>query len=338
MAGSACSTASPTQSTHDNSLSSARSSASSATREGIPPRNSPGAEAPPRRRPRPAPSPMRRPSLPPATSPRSSGASAPPSPRASCRPAIPSQHVTSLDDRVSHQVVSPMPSPIGGGGADRQTRGPLSASSSHSPRRHRDVHSSRPARHSDRPAAGLRSHRLPTSSTSTSPGSSAATSGRTYEAGTIDLDLQDELAAAANMPRIGSMFIRLTLQLRLFVTIFGLNYRYPTDEIVADDQRILVEIRRHDPDGAVSAGAAKSITARASCSPISRPIEWPDHIRTSGVLTACPPQQRCRGCSDSNAIAVDTVPARSQTTEHVRRRRRPARRTMPGLFDVRRRI
>src|SRR4029079_19022930 len=39
------------------------------------------------------------------------------------------------------------------------------------------------------------------------------------------------------------------------------------------------------------------------------------------------------------AIAVDTVPARSQTTEHVRRRRRPACRTMPGLADVcRRRI
>jgi DNA-binding GntR family transcriptional regulator len=81
--------------------------------------------------------------------------------------------------------------------------------------------------------------------------------GRTYECGQIDLDLQDELAVAANMPRIGSMFIRLTLQLRLFVAIFGLNYRYPTDEIVADDQWILVEIRRRDPAGAVSAWRSK---------------------------------------------------------------------------------
>jgi DNA-binding GntR family transcriptional regulator len=81
--------------------------------------------------------------------------------------------------------------------------------------------------------------------------------GRVYEASTIDLDIQDELAAASNMPRIGSMFIRLTLQLRLFVTIFGLSYRYPTDEIVADDQRILEEIQRHDPDGAVSAWRSK---------------------------------------------------------------------------------
>ena len=53
------------------------------------------------------------------------------------------------------------------------------------------------------------------------------------------------------------MFIRLTLQLRLFVTIFGLNYRYPTDEIVADDQQFLLEIRRHDPDAAVSAWRSK---------------------------------------------------------------------------------
>ena len=49
------------------------------------------------------------------------------------------------------------------------------------------------------------------------------------------------------MPRIGSMFVRLTLQLRLFLAIFGLSYRYPTDEIVADDDRILTEIRRRDP-------------------------------------------------------------------------------------------
>ena len=97
--------------------------------------------------------------------------------------------------------------------------------------------------------------------------------GRTYEAGIIDLDLQDELAAAANMPRIGSMFIRLTLQLRLFVAIFGLNYRYPTDEIVADDQRILVEIRRHDPDGAVSAWRSKIDNCARFMLTHLRPIE-----------------------------------------------------------------
>jgi DNA-binding GntR family transcriptional regulator len=49
------------------------------------------------------------------------------------------------------------------------------------------------------------------------------------------------------------MFVRLTLQLRLFLAIFGLSYRYPTDEIVADDRRILAEIRRRDPEAAVEA-------------------------------------------------------------------------------------
>jgi DNA-binding GntR family transcriptional regulator len=75
------------------------------------------------------------------------------------------------------------------------------------------------------------------------------------------------------MPRIGSMFSRLTLQLRLFVTIFGLDYRYPTDEIVADDQRILVEIRRHDPDGAVSAWRCKIDNCARFMLTHLRPIE-----------------------------------------------------------------
>jgi DNA-binding GntR family transcriptional regulator len=59
------------------------------------------------------------------------------------------------------------------------------------------------------------------------------------------------------MPRIGSMFVRLTLQLRLFLAIFGLSYRYPTAEIVADDLRILTEIRRRDPEAAVDAWRGK---------------------------------------------------------------------------------
>ncbi|MFI6674060.1 helix-turn-helix domain-containing protein [Kribbella sp. NPDC050470] len=77
------------------------------------------------------------------------------------------------------------------------------------------------------------------------------------EAGAIDLDLQDELAQAAAMPRVGWMFIRLTLQLRIFITIFGLSYRYPTGEILADDRRILDEIRHRDPDAAVAAWRSK---------------------------------------------------------------------------------
>jgi DNA-binding GntR family transcriptional regulator len=78
------------------------------------------------------------------------------------------------------------------------------------------------------------------------------------EASAIDLDLQDELARAAAMPRLASMFIRLTLQLRMFDAIFGLNYQYPTDEILADEHRILTEIRRQDPVAAVEAWRNKT--------------------------------------------------------------------------------
>jgi DNA-binding GntR family transcriptional regulator/transposase len=73
----------------------------------------------------------------------------------------------------------------------------------------------------------------------------------------LDLDVQDELARAAETSRIEAMFVRLTLQLRLFVTAMGLNYQYPVDEIVTDDARILDAIRDRDPDAAVAAWRRK---------------------------------------------------------------------------------
>ncbi|MFD5128855.1 helix-turn-helix domain-containing protein [Streptomyces olindensis] len=81
--------------------------------------------------------------------------------------------------------------------------------------------------------------------------------GLASEACMIDLDLQDELAQAAAMPRMSSMFVHLSVQLRIFVAIFGLDFRYPTDEIVADDHRILHELRRRDPVAAVAAWRIK---------------------------------------------------------------------------------
>ena len=74
----------------------------------------------------------------------------------------------------------------------------------------------------------------------------------------LDLDVQDELARAADMPRIEAMFVRLTLQLRLFVTLMGLHYQYPLDGILSDDTRILDAIRAHDPDAAVAAWRSKT--------------------------------------------------------------------------------
>ena len=74
----------------------------------------------------------------------------------------------------------------------------------------------------------------------------------------LDLDVQDELARAAEMPRIEAMFVRLTLQLRLFVPLMGLHYKYPVDGILSDDTRILDAIRAHDPDAAVAAWRSKT--------------------------------------------------------------------------------
>jgi DNA-binding GntR family transcriptional regulator/transposase len=75
--------------------------------------------------------------------------------------------------------------------------------------------------------------------------------------GSLDLDVQDELARAADMPRFEAMFVRLTLQLRLFITLMGLSYQYPVDGIVADNTRILEAIRARDPDAAVAAWRSK---------------------------------------------------------------------------------
>jgi DNA-binding GntR family transcriptional regulator len=81
--------------------------------------------------------------------------------------------------------------------------------------------------------------------------------GWTAEAYLLDLDFQNEIARAASMPRIGWMFVQLSLQLRLFVAIIGLDYQYPTGEIVRDGQRILDTIRGSDVEAAVAAWRAK---------------------------------------------------------------------------------
>jgi DNA-binding GntR family transcriptional regulator len=81
--------------------------------------------------------------------------------------------------------------------------------------------------------------------------------GLTHEAYKLDLEVQDELARTAAMPRIGWMFVQLTLQLRLFTKVLGLQYQYPVAEIITDDRRIVDEIRCKDPAAAVDAWRSK---------------------------------------------------------------------------------
>ncbi|HCS56227.1 MAG TPA: hypothetical protein DIW80_02160 [Gordonia polyisoprenivorans] len=84
-----------------------------------------------------------------------------------------------------------------------------------------------------------------------------ARENRISESDSADLDMQDELAYAADMPRIATMFVRLTLQLRLFVPLMGVDYAYPIDGIVADNSRIVDAIRARDPEAAVAAWRRK---------------------------------------------------------------------------------
>ncbi|MFC9363004.1 helix-turn-helix domain-containing protein [Rhodococcus sp. NPDC057014] len=66
--------------------------------------------------------------------------------------------------------------------------------------------------------------------------------------GDADIRWQDAVAHAADMPRIEKMFVRLSLQLRMFVSILGLDYAYSVDDIVADDTAILDALRSQDPE------------------------------------------------------------------------------------------
>lgn len=67
-------------------------------------------------------------------------------------------------------------------------------------------------------------------------------------AGDADIRWQDAVAHAADMPRIEKIFVRLSLQLRMFISILGLDYAYAVDEIVSDDTEILKALRNQDPD------------------------------------------------------------------------------------------
>ncbi|WP_246221995.1 MULTISPECIES: GntR family transcriptional regulator [Gordonia] len=75
--------------------------------------------------------------------------------------------------------------------------------------------------------------------------------------GALDLDLQDELARAADMPRIEAMFTRLTLQIRLFAAALGISYQHPVDGILVDDSKVLDAIGNSDQEAAIAAWREK---------------------------------------------------------------------------------
>ena len=141
-------------------------------------------------------------------------------------------------------------------------------------------------------------------------GSSAATnSGAPTEACRNRLELQDELAVGGDHAPDRIDVHPPHPPIATLCHDFRLNYRYPTDEIVADDQRILVESGATIRTEPSAPGAAKSTTARAHAHPsppdrVTGPHSYawrPDRVPASTTVP--------RVFWTQTAIAVNTVPA-----------------------------
>lgn len=74
----------------------------------------------------------------------------------------------------------------------------------------------------------------------------ASRTGDSWITGEADLSFQDAIADSVAMRRISTMFKRLTVQLRMFVAIMGLDYAYSVDAMVDEDSALLAAIIRRD--------------------------------------------------------------------------------------------
>ncbi|TPQ15590.1 GntR family transcriptional regulator [Streptomyces sporangiiformans] len=70
--------------------------------------------------------------------------------------------------------------------------------------------------------------------------------GDVWATGEADLRFQDSLADSVEMRRIPTMFRRLTMQLRFFISVMGLDYAYSVDDMIADDSALLAALTRRD--------------------------------------------------------------------------------------------
>jgi DNA-binding GntR family transcriptional regulator len=74
----------------------------------------------------------------------------------------------------------------------------------------------------------------------------AARTGDSWVTGEADLLFQDAIADMVGMRRIPGMFKRLTVQLRMFVAVMGLDYAYSVDAMVKEDSALIAAITRRD--------------------------------------------------------------------------------------------
>jgi DNA-binding GntR family transcriptional regulator len=84
-----------------------------------------------------------------------------------------------------------------------------------------------------------------------------AGTGDPYRTGDADIEFQNTLADASGLVRIAPMLRTLSEHLRMFIAVLGLDYAYPIDAIIRDDQAIFAAIDAGDGAAAVELWRAK---------------------------------------------------------------------------------
>lgn len=85
----------------------------------------------------------------------------------------------------------------------------------------------------------------------------AATQGTRSDVGLTDLQFQQELAEASGLSQSARGFHALTLRVRMFIAVLGLDYSPAVERIVGDDRRILSAVLAGDAEAAVRAWRSK---------------------------------------------------------------------------------
>lgn len=85
----------------------------------------------------------------------------------------------------------------------------------------------------------------------------AATQGTRSDVGLADLQFQQELAEASGLSQSARGFHALTLRVRMFIAVLGLDYSPAVERIVSDDRRILTAVLAGDAEAAVRAWRLK---------------------------------------------------------------------------------
>lgn len=90
-----------------------------------------------------------------------------------------------------------------------------------------------------------------------------AAAGDRYLTGQADTAFQDRLGEASGLVRIAPVMHSLADHLRILIAVMGVDYAYPIEDIVRDDDAIFAALDAGDTDRAVTLWRAKMSDARA---------------------------------------------------------------------------